>query len=71
MLGDCYTAAIVEHWSQGELQAMDAEASTENHYPTDVEKAADLTPLVTRHHDTDPDPLLHDLPVLLKGRVRY
>lgn len=46
MLGDCYTAAIVEYWSQGELQAMDAEtASTENPYPSDVEKAADLTPL--------------------------
>ncbi|XP_042885884.1 excitatory amino acid transporter-like isoform X5 [Penaeus japonicus] len=44
MLGDCYTAAIVEHWSQKELQAMDAENSTETN-PNDVEKAADLTPL--------------------------
>ncbi|XP_042885881.1 excitatory amino acid transporter-like isoform X3 [Penaeus japonicus] len=66
MLGDCYTAAIVEHWSQKELQAMDAENSTETN-PNDVEKAADLTPLVTRLHDTDPDPVPHDLPVLLKG----
>lgn len=70
MLGDCYTAAIVEHWSQKELQAMDAENSTETN-PNDVEKAADLTPLVTRLHDTDPDPVPHDLPVLLKGTVRY
>ncbi|KAK7074562.1 hypothetical protein SK128_028470 [Halocaridina rubra] len=46
MLGDCYTAAIVEHWSQGELKAMDDEtASAENAYASDVEKAADLTPL--------------------------
>ncbi|ROT60689.1 amino acid transporter 2 [Penaeus vannamei] len=66
MLGDCYTAAIVEHWSQKELQAMDAENSTETN-PNDVEKAADLTPLVTRLHDTDPDPVPHDLPVLLRG----
>ncbi|XP_042243533.1 excitatory amino acid transporter-like isoform X2 [Homarus americanus] len=66
MLGDCYTAAIVEHWSQGELQAMDAEANAEN-YSNDVEKAADLTPLVTRQHDADPDSLLHEPPTLLKG----
>lgn len=46
MLGDCYTAAIIEHWSQGELHSMDAETtSEENAYPSDVEKAADLTPL--------------------------
>ncbi|XP_069175892.1 excitatory amino acid transporter-like isoform X2 [Procambarus clarkii] len=67
MLGDCYTAAIVEHWSQGELKAMDAEANAEN-YSNDVEKAADLTPLVTRQHDTDPtESLLHEPPTLLKG----
>ncbi|XP_063845727.1 excitatory amino acid transporter-like isoform X2 [Scylla paramamosain] len=64
MLGDCYTAAIVEHWSQNELKAMDAEASAEAHY-ADVEKAADLAPLVTGQHDVDPDALMHDPPVLL------
>ncbi|KAK8745087.1 hypothetical protein OTU49_000455 [Cherax quadricarinatus] len=66
MLGDCYTAAIVEHWSQDELKAMDAEANAEN-YSNDVEKAADLTPLVTRQHDADPDSLLHESLTLLKG----
>ncbi|KAK4309563.1 hypothetical protein Pmani_018826 [Petrolisthes manimaculis] len=67
MLGDCYTAAIVEYWSQGELEAMDAETNAESHYHNDVEKAADLAPLVTRQHDTDPEPLLHDPPLLLTG----
>lgn len=64
MLGDCYTAAIVEHWSQNELKAMDAETNAEAHY-ADVEKAADLAPLVTGQHDVDPDALMHDPPVLL------
>ncbi|KAG0728391.1 Excitatory amino acid transporter 2 [Chionoecetes opilio] len=63
MLGDCYTAAIVEYWSQSELQAMDAETNAESF--GDAEKAADLAPLVTGQHDVDPEALLHDPPVLL------
>lgn len=66
MLGDCYTAAIVEHWSQNELKAMDADVSADTHY-ADVEKAADLAPLVTQN-DLDRETLLHDPPaLLLKG----
>ncbi|XP_076045976.1 excitatory amino acid transporter 2 isoform X3 [Oratosquilla oratoria] len=44
-LGDCYSAAVIEHWSQSELSAMDAESKHE--FADDVEKAADLAPLVT------------------------
>ena len=49
MLGDCYTAAIVEAWSKSELSKMDESDEcngVKNYTASDAEKAADLTPLV-------------------------
>ena len=56
MLGDCYTAAIVEAWSKSELEAMDNEGgmSNKHYYASDAEKSADLTPLVTRNDISHP-----------------
>ncbi|KAL7646191.1 UNVERIFIED_CONTAM: hypothetical protein RMT77_003092 [Armadillidium vulgare] len=50
MLGDCYTAAVVEKWSMKELQSMDDTASNNDSPPdiSDVEKVEDETPLVVR-----------------------
>ncbi|CAL4122145.1 unnamed protein product [Meganyctiphanes norvegica] len=69
-LGDCYSAAIVAHWSRGDLKSMDMDAGIDptvpSHYHEDPEKPADLTPLVSRSHQVN-EAQLHAPPALLKG----
>jgi len=69
-LGDCYSAAIVAHWSRDDLKAMDLDIDGQD--PTvpsqyeDPEKPADLTPLVTRNHQVN-EAHLQAPPALLRG----
>lgn len=69
-LGDCYSAAIVAHWSRDDLKAMDQDIGQDptlpTHYHEDPEKPADLTPLVTRNHHVN-EAQLQAPPALLKG----
>ncbi|CAG0919363.1 unnamed protein product [Notodromas monacha] len=48
MLGDCYTAAIVEQWSKKELNAMDQEQEELNEEPTTSDSIDDSKQLKNR-----------------------